>query len=129
MIFNRWWNVFAVKCTSLIWKETSFPDHIPMKKKHFSLNIQESLLYINIYFIYMYTQTKINHCNIYIYVICMYTKTKRLYFSQESVTMLSRENEMLRANVNPDVLANMNGRHLSHQSQVSFLPSRFLQSY
>jgi len=36
---------------------------------------------------------------------------------EESVTMLSRENEMLRANVNPDVLANMNGRHLSHQSQ------------
>jgi len=36
---------------------------------------------------------------------------------EESVSVLSRENEMLRANVNPEVLANINGRHIIHQSQ------------
>lgn len=37
---------------------------------------------------------------------------------EESVTVLSRENEMLRANVNPDVLASLTGRQTSQQLQV-----------
>jgi len=35
---------------------------------------------------------------------------------EESVTVLSRENEILRANVNPDILANLNTRH-QHSNQ------------
>merc|ERR1719381_31897 len=36
---------------------------------------------------------------------------------EESVTVLSRENEMLRANVNPDVLANLTGGRQNQQLQ------------
>merc|ERR1719474_1737221 len=41
---------------------------------------------------------------------------------EESVTVLSRENELLRANVNPDILANLSGSTTSRHHQIQQPP-------